>query len=153
MLPRGVAAHSMAASELTALRILLPAAQTAAHLVVGACSCDFVRRRHPDPREDERHLRRRYAGLSLSRERIILELERHRRPRAPPPPGGWAAALVAFVAEHARNAGPTVYHLTFDPGEPSRETSAPQALTRTMAEVRGNPEGWVEEDRHLLVVR
>ena len=152
MLPAGIVADALPAAELTRLRSILPAAQTAAHLRVGRCSCDLVRPRNLDSREDERHLRRRYSKLGLPRDRIIPELERHRRVAAPAePPGGWRGALAEFVAEHARNAGPTLYHLVFQPGGP--DAGEGQALTRTVAEVRANPEGWLEEGPPVVVLR
>jgi hypothetical protein len=154
MLPAGVTADSLPSSEVARFRTLLPAVRTAAHLRVGACSCDLVRPRLPDPREDERHLRARYKALGLPRERIIRELERHRRAAAgvSEPAGGWRAALAAFVAEHARNAGPTLFRLSFHsgaviPGETIRRTS------RTVADVRADPEGWLEEGPAILVLR
>ena len=152
MLPPGIAADVLAPVELAALRTVLPGAQTAAHLKVGPCSCDLVRPRQEDPREDERHLRSRYSRLGLTRDRIIRELERHRRAPLPAAPrGGWRAALVEFVAEHARNAGPTVYHLAFHPG--GRGTADAPPRTCTVAEVRGDPEGWLQEGQRTIVVR
>jgi len=151
MLPPGIAADALPAGELTPLRAMLPAAQTAAHLRVGACSCDLVRSRHLDAREDERHLRRRYSSLGLPRERIIRELERHRRKPAPAEPrGGWREALAGFVAEHARNAGPTLYRLDFQPG--GRDAGDGQPLTRTVAEIRADPDGWLPEGHPVVVV-
>jgi hypothetical protein len=151
MLPAGITADVLSTAELARLRALLPSAQTAAHLRVGPCSCDLVRPRHADSREDERDLRRRYAKLGLPRDRIIRELEQHRRDAAPAePPGGWRAALIEFVAEHARNAGPTLYHLAFRPGE--SDAGEPRVLTRTVAQVRNDPGGWLEEGRPVLVV-
>lgn len=152
MLPAGITADVLPTAELARLRALLPSAQTAAHLRVGPCSCDLVRPRQVDSREDERDLRRRYARLGVPRDRIILELERHRRGAAPAePPGGWRGALTEFVAEHARNAGPTLYHLTFQPG--GRSAGDARALTRTVAQVRDDPGGWLEEGQPVLVVR
>ncbi len=78
MLPAGIVADALPAEELGRFRAMLPAAQTVAHLKVGPCSCDLVRARQADARDDERHLRQRYARLGLSRDRIIRELERHR---------------------------------------------------------------------------
>jgi hypothetical protein len=151
MLPPGIAADALSPAELASWRGVLPGAQTAAHLRVGPCSCDLVHPRQDNPREDERHLRSRYARLGLTRDRIIRELEHHRRtPLMAPPPGGWRVALAEFVAEHARNAGPTVYHLTFHPG--GRETAyAPR--TCYVAEVRDDPDGWLQEGQRTIVVR
>jgi hypothetical protein len=152
MLPWGIVADVASAGACAELRAVLPATRTAAHLRVGACSCDLVRARHPDPREDERHLRRRYASLGLSRERIIRELERHRRRSAvEEPPGGWRSALAGFIAEHARNAGPTLFQLSFQAAPPGSWDRAP--ISRTVAEVRADPENWLSEGPPVLVVR
>ena len=154
MLPDGITADALPSTELTGFRVLLPSAQTAAHLRVGACSCDLVRPRLPDAREDERYLRARYKALGLSRDRIVRELERHRRapPGIPEPEQGWRAALAAFVAEHARNAGPTVFRLTFHPG-PDDPASDGAPVRRTVSEIRARPEHWLEEARSMLVLR
>jgi hypothetical protein len=154
MLPPGITADPLPSSVLASFRTLLPAAQTAAHLRVGACSCDLVHPRLPEPLEDERPLRARYKALGLPRERIVRELERHRRsaPGIREPAGGWRAALAAFVAEHARNAGPTLFRLTFPPA--ADDASADRApVPRTVAEIRAQPEGWLEEGRSILVLR
>ena len=152
MLPPGITADGLPAGELTRLRSMLPAAQTAAHLRVGPCSCDLVRPRNLDSREDEHHLRRRYSNLGLPRDRIIRELERHRRDTPPAePPAGWRAVLAGFVAEHARNAGSTLYHLVFQPG--GRDAGEEHRLTRTVAEVRADPDGWLQEGHAVVVVR
>ena len=152
MLPGGIAADVLPAEAVARYRTLLPNAQTVARLTVGRCSCDLVRPRQADPRDDERDLRRRYSRLGLPRDRIIRELERHRRGPVPAaPPAGWRAALAGFVAEHARNAGPTLYHLVFlpDGGDPVGVDTA----RHTVAEVRADPDGWLDEGRPVLVVR
>ena len=150
MLPAGIHADPLLPGALAAFRDALPSAQTAAHVRVGACSCDLVRPRLPDQREDERHLRGRYRARGLPRDRIIRELERHRRTTSlEPPPGGWRPALAAFVAEHARNAGPTVYRLTFEPGG----TTDGPPLSLPLAAIRSDPEGWLPEGRTVVVVR
>jgi hypothetical protein len=152
MLPAGILADALPAEDLGRFRAMLPAAQTLAHLRVGPCSCDLVRARQADAREDERHLRQRYSRLGLSRDRIIRELERHRTDStALEPQGGWRRALAGFVAEHARNAGPTLYELRFLPG--GREAADTPALSRTLAELRADPEGWLTEGQPLLVIR
>jgi hypothetical protein len=61
-------------------------------------------------------------------------------------------ALAAFVAEHARNAGTTLYTLGFGDG-PRPAPSDPRPVTRSAAQVRKQPAGWLEEDRPVLVVR
>ena len=152
MLPSGITADVLSSGELAQVRDILPTAQTLAVLRVGACSCDLVRPRLPDPREDERHLRARYKALGLPRERIIRELERHRRSSPPiaAPAGEWRAALAAFVAEHARNAGPALFRLSFVPA-PQVGTAAPR--TRTVTEILAGPERWLEEGVPTLVLR
>jgi hypothetical protein len=152
MLPYGIIADPVPSTELTGFRALLPSAQTAAHLRVGACSCDLVRPRLPDAREDERHLRARYKALGLSRDRIIRELERHRQrtPGIREPERGWRAALAAFVAEHARNAGPTLFRLTFHPG-PVEPATAGSPVRRTVSEIRARPEHWLEEGSTIVL--
>jgi hypothetical protein len=154
MLPAGITADPLPSTELAGVRTLLRSAQTVAHLRVGACSCDLVRPRLPNTRDDERHLRARYKALGLSRERIVRELERHRRasPDVPEPEVGWRGALAAFVAEHARNAGPTLFQLSFYPGPENRATETAPAR-RTLSEIRARPEQWLEEGRSTLVSR
>lgn len=150
MLPPGLAAQPLDSATAGVVRRHLPGAQTVAALLVGACSCDLVRSRDPDPREDERHLRSRYGRLGLGRDEIIRRLERHRR--HPPAPGPWPPRLAAFVAEHARNAGSTLYALHFG-DRPGPSPSDPLPLTRTLATVQAHPDGWLEEGQPLLVVR
>jgi hypothetical protein len=154
MLPPGLTASGGTPAELAWLRGVLPAAQTAVHLQVGACACDLVRPRDPTPREDERHLRERYFRMGLNRETIVAELERHRRRRPPPPPEGWPRALAGFVAEHARNAGPTLYELRFGR---AADAANPPDLTRatvvSLDRVRDAPERWLEEGRPVTVSR
>lgn len=149
MLPPGLTAQPVGAAQAAAARVLLPGAQTVAELLVGGCSCDLVRPRSPDPREDERELRTRFGRMRLPRGEIIRRLERHRR-RGPGAPAAGPAELVAFVAEHARNAGPTLYALRF--GEDVLPLAAP-ASPRTVQQVRAQPAAWLEEDRALLVIR
>jgi hypothetical protein len=154
MLPAGLSAHLVGSAEAAELKRLLPSAQTVATLLVGACSCDLVHPRDPNPREDERLLRARYFQLKLSRDEIIRELERHRRraaPTAAPVPG--SRELVAFAAEHARNAGPTLYSLRFGPGSRRPPLGEAATVTRTIAEMRANPDGWLPEGSVVRLVR
>ncbi|HEX6615638.1 MAG TPA: hypothetical protein VF046_04975 [Gemmatimonadales bacterium] len=150
MLPPGLAAHPVDRTERHRLHPLHPHARTVIHLVVGACACDLVRARHPDPREDERHHRERYRRAGMPRAAVIADLERHRRgAEVDAPPDGWPRALAAFVAEHARNAGETLYLLRFAPG-----TVPPDHRRRhlTAAQVLARPHEWLEEDVPTLVV-
>ena|SRR5918992_3246339 len=154
MLPAGLTADLAPSGPRGALQRLHPPARTVAELLVGACSCDLVRPRLADPIEDERELRARYQRAKLPRTEIIKALERHRRgpARRQEPPNGWAAALAAFTAEHARNAGPTLYLLRFTPGNADANwpTAAPSICL--VSEVRQQPGQWLAEG-HPIVVR
>jgi hypothetical protein len=150
MLPPGLTAQPVGGPEAAEARRLFPTAQTVATLLVGGCSCDLVHQRDPEPREDERHLRARFSRLRLPREEIIRRLERHRR-RPAQLSAEPMAALSSFVAEHARNAGPTLYSLRF--GEAAPEAAAASPVRRTVADIRKGAGGWLEEGRPVLVVR
>jgi hypothetical protein len=154
MLPSGLAADLASTTVRAALQKLHPSTRTVARLLVGGCSCDLVRPRQADPIEDERELRARYRRGKLPRAAIIRELERHRLgpvPR-PNPPDGWSAALARFVVEHARNAGPTLYLLDFEP-----QPSAAPPVVRTAPKICSAREvglrlgGWMEEGTPALV--
>jgi hypothetical protein len=153
MLPPGLSAE-LAPGHRAALHQLHPTARTVAQLLVGACSCDLVRRRQANPIDDERELRARYHRAKVPRAEIINALERHRRGPLPRPmaPTGWPEALVAFVAEHARNAGATLYLLEFT-AHPQRTTSAVKhdPVIRSLEEVRSHPEGWLIEGTPIIV--
>ena len=153
MLPHGANADLAGFSDQQALKALHPDAQTVARLLVGRCSCDFLRPRLPDTREDERHLRERYRRLGAPRPGIIAALERHRRrPGLRYPEVDWAAALVKFVAEHARNAGPTLYYLHFSLESPALAPSgSPSRLT--VGEALANPNGWLAEGSATFISR
>jgi GNAT superfamily N-acetyltransferase len=152
MLPQGALADLVGFAEQQRLRVIHPEAQTVARLFIGRCSCDFVRPRLLDEREDERHLRERYRRLGVSRDVVIKALERHRRGGGlRQPREGWPRALASFIAEHARNAGPTLYYLQFSaevslrpPGEVGR---------LALAEVMTDPEGWLDEGKPTIVAR
>lgn len=151
MLPPGLSAD-LAPDRRELLHRLHPTARTIAQLVVGSCSCDLVRQRGADPIEDERELRARYQRAKIPRTQMIRELERHRRgsnPR-PVPSSGWPEALSAFVAEHARNAGPTLYLLDFTPRQPeTRPSSSP--VPRLVTQVRQQPSHWLVEGTPVVV--
>ena len=103
---------------------------------VGACACDLVRPEIP--------IRGRTNGTCGSGTSGWTRSRHHRRragaaPAAAPTAaaGGWRPALAGFVAEHARNAGPTVYELRFG--------RAADAASRTAAaggaEIHSAPDG------------
>jgi hypothetical protein len=152
MLRTGLNADPASNTERAALIRLHRPARTVAHLLVGACSCDLVRTRQSTRIEDEREHRRRYGRQKLSRSEIIRQLERHRRgpdPR-PIPPAGWASALQDFIVEHARNAGPTLYLLTFDPRSHPPARPLPDLAYRSVTEVRAGLD-WLIEDQPVIV--
>jgi hypothetical protein len=156
MLPAGLTADGLGPDELPALRRYHPDAQTAARLLHGGCSCSLVIERDPDGQGDEAHLRARARRLGFPRTAVLQMVERHRRARSlrHKPLGAWQQALAAFVAEHARNAGPTLYlrHFAADPlaGElPPPESS----VTLPLSQVQHAPGEWLVDDRPTLVVR
>jgi len=154
MLPAGLSAQPVAPAEADDHRRLLRSAQTVATLLSGGCSCDLVHPRDPNPREDERLLRTRYFQLKLSRDQIIRELERHRRRAALAGTSDVGPRdLVAFAAEHARNAGPTLYRLRFGPALPTPPLGAAETVTRTVADLRSNPDRWLPEGSVVRLVR
>jgi hypothetical protein len=150
MLPPGMSAHSASPAEHAVLRPLRRGAQTVVQLRVGSCSCDLIRARDPDARTDERHLRARHAKAGLPRTEIIHQLERHRRGHGVhAPEEGWPAALAAFVSEHARNAGPTLYYLHFAPG-PVHPTEPVRSLPVSLILARADQ--WLVEGQPTTVV-
>ena len=153
MLPPGLTAHLAARADHDRLSRIHNAARTVVELRVGACACDLVRSRHPDPREDERHHRHRSRRAGGARAELIAGLDRHRRGAGiPPPPEGWPRALAAFVAEHARNAGETLYLLRFDlPATGDPAVRAPRRLRA--ADVVARAEDWLGEEAPVLVGR
>jgi hypothetical protein len=155
MLPAGLTADLAPSVERTLMIRLHPSAKTVAHLLVGACSCDLVRPRLKNSLEDEREHRDRYRRRQLSRSDMIRQLERHRRGPLPRPehPGGWGTALAGFVAEHARNAGPTLYRLEFAPPDRSVPGSVDiEPVRRSVEEVRAAAGQWLTEDQPVLVI-
>ena len=152
MLPAGLVAQPADRADISTSAPSIPTAQTTVRLVVGGCSCDLVRPRHPDPREDERQHRDRSAGPAVSRDALIAALERHRRGAAVAPPvGGWSRALAAFVAEHARNAGDTLYLLRFS--APPDVPPLPPVRSVRVPDIAARPERWLEELVPTLVRR
>lgn len=156
MLPAGLSADLLSLPEQRALKRLHPDAQTGARVLHGGCSCDLVTQRHPVTREDEVELRRRYREMGYSRDRVIRALEIHRRAleRRSEPPGHWPRAFAEFVAEHARNAGPTLYYLHFshDGLLGSPPPAGPPAHVTT-ATARANLGAWLPEDTAIVIDR
>jgi hypothetical protein len=153
MLPPGASADLASSTDQRILKSIHPDAQTVAHILVGRCSCDLVRARAAEPLEDERHLRERYRRLEVARPVVIAALERHRRSTGSRSPAeGWPRALANFVAEHARNAGPTLYYLGFS-SEPPALASLDNLSHATVFEIRSSPEGWLKEGIPTLVTR
>ena len=153
MLPPGLTAQPVDRDVHHHLRALHPGAQTVIRLLVGACSCDLVRARHLSPREDERHHRERHRRAGGGREPLLEAIQRHRRGAdIPAPGGGWPRALADFVAEHARNAGPTLYVLWY--GTTAGTDRLPRAVSHESraALVRDRPDGWLEEGVAVMVV-
>jgi hypothetical protein len=151
MLPAGFTADLVGAADQAALRALHPAARTGVRLLLGACSCDLVLARSGS-RDEERELRRRYFAAGLSRADVIAAIESHRRGGGLfESPAAARSALGAFVAEHARNAGPTLYLLRFG-AEPlhRRPPQGPPARLRP-SDLAGGVDGWLVEERPVLV--
>lgn len=113
MLPAGLTADLASYADQQALRSIHPEATTVARILAGRCSCDLVRPRLADAKDDERHLRERYRRLEIPRPIVIAALERHRQVTPVRLQGEWPRRLVEFVAEHARNAGTSLYYLHF----------------------------------------
>jgi hypothetical protein len=153
MLPPGLTAQPADLPDHHQLRGLHPSARTIIRLVVGSCSCDLVRARHADPREDERQHRERFRRAGGARDAVIAAIDRHRRgAEVPPPAGGWPRALAAFVAEHARNAGETLYLLRFTVPAPRASAHLPARRLRA-ADVIARPESWLDEHAPVMVGR
>ncbi len=153
MLPRGLTADLASRGDQEALKSIHPEAMTVARILSGRCSCDLVRPRLTDFKDDERHLRERYRRLGIPRPAVITALERHRRASGiRPSPNVGPAALANFVVEHARNAGPTLYLLAFDPGSAAKlnvPATAPEG--RPLDEVRLRSDRWLVEGQPVIV--
>jgi hypothetical protein len=151
MLPAGLAADLAAPADQAVLRALLPTARTGVRLLVGACSCDLVLARS-DAREEERHLRSRHLAAGRPRSDVIAALEGHRRRGAGFESLAAArAALAGFVAEHARNAGPTLYLLCFGAAPLEGRPLPPPTARLTRRDVVANADGWLVENRPTVV--
>ena len=152
MLPAGLTADLAPFPDQQTLKAFHPQAQTVARILAGRCSCDLVRSRRENPREDERHLRERYRTLGTSRPVVIAALERHRQATPRRLDGDLPRLLAAFVGEHARNAGPSLYYLHFSAQpEPLRVVGDPRQLTTPA--VTAAPAEWLPEGAPTLVTR
>ncbi|HZI74766.1 MAG TPA: hypothetical protein VFD73_12250, partial [Gemmatimonadales bacterium] len=74
MVPEGITVDLADPAEQGALKALHRGIQTVAKLLIGRCSCDFVRQRSSTRQEDERHLRERYRRAGVSRAEVIAGL-------------------------------------------------------------------------------
>lgn len=148
MLPGGVAADVIGPEAQGPYRRLVPGAQTAVLLRAGRCACRLLPGRFPPPRTLEAHLRDRYRALRVPRLEVARALERHRRGEdGPSLPEG---ALSTLVREHARNAGPAAFLLTFDAGDDPPDI--PPAVTTTPVTRVGTDDAWLPEDVVTRVV-
>ncbi len=152
MLPAGLTADLASYADQQALRSIHPEATTVARILAGRCSCDLVRPRLADAKDDERHLRERYRRLEIPRPIVIAALERHRQVTPVRLQGEWPRRLVEFVAEHARNAGTCLYHLQFSP-EAGPLSSLGEVRRVTVAQVTADPNGWLLEGAPTFVSR
>ncbi len=153
MVPKGLTADLADPATHRLFRKPWPDLQTVARLLHGACSCDLVVQRHPVSREDEAWLRGRYRALGLTREQVLRALDNHRTAleRRPVAAGHWPVAVAEFVAEHARNAGESVYLLHFAHDGFLPALPATPIIERTAAEVRVASGTWLPEEQIVLV--
>jgi hypothetical protein len=157
MLPSGMSAHALAPDDDRRLRRAFRPARTVVRLLIGPCSCDLLLHRDPVAHTEERALRARY-GSGYSRDEVIAAIDAHRMipdPMEIEPPEYWRRALAAFVAEHARTAGPAVYWLRFSLGGAMESPPDPPApgTTITVPEVLRAPDAWLAEGLPIRVVR
>lgn len=153
MLPMGVAAHLLPAPFREPMLDLLPAARDVLLLSSGGCACDLTGRRLHDTAEDERRLRKMYRERKADRGSVIEAFVAHRRRaavRGAEPPG--PAVLAGFIAEHARNAGRSLFylHFTAEPEQPPDLARATSAWT-TVAAVRAAPTEWLQDETVTIV--
>lgn len=155
MLPAGLTADGLPKVEQQTLLNLHYDAQDAMRILHGGCSCDLIRDRNPDPGADEVVHRQRYRQLGYDRARMIRCLERHRRSagdRRPRPPGYWGEAFNAFVVEHARNAGPTLFYRHFSHNGLQHDPGLTAAMNRvSVNDVRGLVSDWLPEETPTMV--
>ncbi|HET7598969.1 MAG TPA: hypothetical protein VFK09_01680 [Gemmatimonadales bacterium] len=153
MLPPGITADLALPEDQQALRAYLPAARTVVRLLSGSCSCNLVIGRDAGERSEERHLRARWFERGMPRAAMIDALYEHRKgaPYWREPLAAWHEALAGFIAEHARNAGPTLYYLHFGPGHVAPKPGPPAEVP--LADTRARPGAWLQEGRPTVVSR
>ena len=153
MLPESIVADLVSPAVQRQWADHFPSARVVVTLRHGRCACGLAGQRHQDIKEEERRLRERYRRAGVSRDQVIAALERHRRaPKRQPDLERSSRELAALVAEHARNAGPSLYFLDFSVESermPPWPDTAPDSVTA--AQVRANPGSWLPELTPVLV--
>ena len=154
MLPLGFSADAVDGAP---RRLLAPLhadnVRTVVALRYGACACALYLEPASPGQSTESVLRRRYFELGIDRLRVIAALDRHKTSApAPQPPVAARQLLAHFVAEHARNAGASLYLRTCHP-DGDVPTLADAPLTRSVTAVLNDPTHWLPEDRPTLVTR
>lgn len=158
MLPAGMSAHALAPDDDRRLRRDFRPARAVVRLLIGPCSCDLVLPRDSATHSEERELRLRYAAERVPRADVLRALDAHRALAeftVVESPEYWRRALVEFVAEHARNAGPTIYWLRFAVRGADESPPDPPAdrTTVTVSEALRSPGGWLTEGNPIRVIR
>ena len=152
MLPEGVVANLVSPALQRQWTARFPAARVVVTLRQGRCACGLAGQRHEDNQEEERRLRARYRKAGLGRAQVIAALDRHRHAPTHRATNRSVTALSELVAEHARNAGPSLYFLDFSAElerMPLWPAPAPEPITA--AQVRANPGTWLPEQTPVLV--
>jgi hypothetical protein len=153
MLPESIVANLVSPAVHRQWTARFPSARVVVTLRHGRCACSLAGQRHQDIKEEERRLRERYRRAGVGRSQVITALERHRRaPRLHPELDRSTQALANLVAEHARNAGPSLYYLDFSAESermPPWPDTAPASVTA--AQVRANAGTWLPELTPVLV--
>ena len=154
MAPNGITVDLLPPAGGSRLRELMPEAQTTARLLSGKCSCDFFLQRDPVSHREESELRHRWRKLGMNRQAVLAATDRHRHRRTSVlrlGPDAWHNAISAFVAEHLRNAGPTLFLHQFS-GDGMVHPVA-DIVEVELARVRRNPSGWLAEGVPTVVIR
>ena len=149
MLEPGMRADALDPTAQAPYRALMRGSQSALLLRTGWCACGLLPERFRDTHTDEAHLRERYRALRIGRERTIDALERHRRSTSGDQPA--SGALGRFVAEHARNAGPSAWVLGFAADDTEPRATGP-VVVRRVEETRTGAD-WLVEGAVVHVTR